>query len=101
MAGVCHTTLVRASGKFSSLGVYSKFLTELIKIAYKNGLISGKKVAMDSSFVKTYSGHEEDGSLGWNGHKEAIGFKLHALIDANTGCLIALIIGDGLTHGSQ
>src|SRR3989344_7706012 len=56
---------------------------------------------MDSSFVKTYSGHEEDGSLGWNGHKEAIGFKLHALIDANTGCLIALIIGDGLTHDSH
>lgn len=101
MAGVAHTTLVRANDKFSNLRVYSKFLTELIKLAYKNGLIKGQKVALDSSFVKTYSGHEEDGSLGWNGHKEAIGFKLHALIDANTGCLIALIIGDGLTHDSQ
>jgi len=101
MAGVDHSTLVRANDKFSKLGVYQKFLTELIKIAYKQGLISGKKVALDSSFVKTYSGKEEDGSLGWNGHKEAIGFKLHALIDANTGCLIALIIGDGLTHDSQ
>src|SRR3989344_6108673 len=56
---------------------------------------------MDSSFVKTYSGHEEDGSLGWNGHKESYGFKLHALIDAESGILIALIIGDGLTHDSQ
>lgn len=101
MADVAHTTLVRANDKFSRVGVYQKFLIYLVKIAYKQGLITGKKVAMDSSFVKTYSGHEEDGSLGWNGHKEAIGFKLHALIDANTGCLIALIIGDGLTHDSQ
>lgn len=101
MAGVAHTTLVRANDKFSRAGVYQKFLTELIKLAYKNGLIRGKKVALDSSFVKTYSGHEEDGSLGWNGHKEAIGFKLHALIDAETGVLIALIIGDGVTHDSQ
>lgn len=101
MAGVDHTTLIRANDKFSKAGVYQKFLTELIKLAYKNGLIKGKKVALDSSFVKTYSGHVEDGSLGWNGHKEAIGFKLHALIDAETGCLIALIIGDGLTHDSQ
>ncbi len=101
MAGVAHTTLVRGNSKFSMVGAYQKFLVYLVKIAYRESLISAKLVALDSSFVKTYSGHEEDGSLGWNGHKEAIGFKLHALIDANTGCLIALIIGDGLTHDSQ
>lgn len=101
MAGVDHGTLVRANGKFSEKGVYQKFLTELIKIAYKAHLIKGERVALDSSFVKTYSGKVEVGSGGWNGHKEAIGFKLHALIDANTGCLIALIIGDGVTHDSQ
>lgn len=101
IAGTSHTTLVRANDKFSKAKVYQKFLVYLVKMAYRQRLISGKKVALDSSFVKTYSGHEEDGSLGWNGHKEAIGFKLHALIDANTGCLIALIVGDGLTHDSQ
>lgn len=101
MAGVCHTTLVRANDKFSGVGAYQKFLVCLVKLAYKQGLIKGSKVALDSSFVKTYSAHEEDGSGGWNGHKEAIGFKLHALIDAQTGCLIALIIGDGVTHDSQ
>lgn len=101
MAGVCHTTLVRANDKFSMVGAYQKFLICLVKLAYKQGLIKGAKVALDSSFVKTYSTHEEDGSGGWNGHKEAIGFKLHALIDATTGCLIALIIGDGVTHDSQ
>lgn len=101
MAGLAHTTLIRANDKFSKAGAYQKFLICLVKKAYKTGLIKASKVALDSSFVKTYSGKEEEGSGGWNGHKEAIGFKLHALIDANTGCLIALIIGDGLTHDSQ
>jgi len=96
MAGLSHTTLVRANDKFSKVGVYQKFLISLVKLAYKNGLIKGKKVAMDSSFVRTYSGKEEDGSGGWNGYKEAIGFKLHALIDAQTGSLIALIISNGV-----
>ena len=101
MAGISHTTLVRANTRFSKAGVYQKFLTSLIKQAYKERLIKGERVALDSSFVKTYSGKEEIGSGGWNGHKEAIGFKLHALIDAENGALIALIIGDGVTHDSQ
>lgn len=101
MAGVCHTTLVRANDKFSEAKLYNKFLLHLVKLAYKQGLISGQKVALDSSFVKTYSGKQEIGSGSWNGHKESYGFKLHALIDAESGCLIALIIGDGLTHDSQ
>lgn len=97
MAGVAHTTLVRTNDKFSKAGVYQKFLISLVKLAYKNGLIKGRKVAIDSSFVKTYSRKIEDGSGGWNGHKEAIGFKLHALIDAETGVPIALIVTDGVT----
>ncbi len=101
MAGVSHTTLIRANNKFSKAGVYQKFLINLIKQAYKEKLIKREKVALDSSFVKTYSGHEELGSGGWNGHKEATGLKLHALIDSETGVLIALIIGDGVTHDSQ
>lgn len=101
MAGMAHTTLIRANDKFSKAKVYQKFLVYLVKQAYKRGLITGEKVALDSSFVKTYSGKEEVGSSGWNGHKESFGFKLHALVDANTGVLIALIIGDGLTHDSQ
>jgi len=101
IAGMAHTTLIRANDKFSKLGIYQKFLIYLIKIAYKQGLIQGHKVAIDSSFVKTYSKKQELGSGGWNGHKEAFGFKLHALIDAQSGVLIALIIGDGTTHDSQ
>jgi len=101
MAGMAHTTLIRANDKFSKHQVYSKFLIYLVKQAYKNDLILGQKVALDSSFVKTYSRKEEIGSGGWNGHKESFGFKLHALIDAQSGVLIALIVGNGLTHDSQ
>jgi transposase len=101
MAGLSHTTLVRANDRFSKAGVYQKFLIYLIKKAYQAGLIKGEKVAMDASFVKTYSGKQEDGSLGFNDYKDSFGFKLHALIDAETGILIALIVKDGLTHESQ
>lgn len=101
MAGVAHTTLTRANQRFSKLKVYEKILIYLVKAAYKKGLIKGKQVALDSSFVKTFSGKIEEGSGGWNGHKEAVGFKLHALVDAETGVLIALIVGDGVAHDSQ
>lgn len=101
IAGMAHTTLIRANDKFSKHKVYNKFLIYLVKQAYKQGLITGKKVALDSSFIKTFSGKQELGSGGWNGYKESFGFKLHALIDASTGVLIALIIEDGLTHDSQ
>ena len=101
MAGYSHSTLIRANDKFSRVGAYQKFLISLVKKAYRDGLIKGEKVAMDASFVPTYSGKEEGGSLGWNDYKDGYGFKLHALIDAESGCLIALIVKDGLTHESQ
>jgi transposase len=101
MAAYSHSTLVRANQRFIRKGVYQKVLTHLVKVAYRQGLITGKKVAIDSSFVKTFSRKEEVGSDCWNGHKEAYGFKLHALIDAETGVPIALIVGDGTTHDSQ
>ena len=101
MAGVSHSTLVRANHFFLTGKVYAKFFRHLVKVAYKNGLIQGKKVSLDSSFVKTFSRKQETGSGGWNGHKEAIGFKLHLLIDASTSFPLALIVGDGVTHDSQ
>lgn len=101
MAGVAHTTLVRFNQRCLDNHVYERLLQELVKRAYKQGLIQGKHVAMDSSFVKTFSGKEEAGSGGYNGHKEAYGFKLHLLVDAVTGYPIALIIDKGTPHDSQ
>ena len=101
MAGYSHSTLVRGHQTFVRKNVYQRLLRKLVSLAYRNGLIHGRKVALDASFVKTFSKRREEGSLGWNEWKEAYGFKLHALIDAETGVPIALIMRDGLTHESQ
>lgn len=96
MAGVSHPTLIRANNYFLKKGIYQKVFIELVKHAYKQGLITGKYVAMDSSFVKTFSKKEEFGSEGWNEFKKGFGFKLHLLIDAQTHFPIALLITNGL-----
>lgn len=98
MAGMSHPTLIRANQLFITKGIYQKLFVYLVRIACKNGLIKGKFVALDSSFVKTFSGKEELGSEGFNGHKKGYGFKLHLLIDAETHIPIALTIGNGLAH---
>lgn len=98
MAGVSHPTLIRANTLFITKGIYQKVFVSLVKTAFKKGLIKGKYVAMDSSFVKTFSKREELGSEGFNGHKKAFGFKLHLLIDAQTQIPMALILGNGLAN---
>lgn len=95
MGGISHSTLVRANTYFLLRHVYEKFFLFLVKKAYKKGLIKGKFVAMDSSFVETFSKREELGSEGWNGFKEAYGFKLHLLIDCETKFPIALVVTNG------
>jgi hypothetical protein len=92
MAGVSHSTLVRANEFFLTRDVYEKFFRHLVKTAYKNGLIQGKKISLDSAFVPTFSKKEERGSRGWNGKKETFGFKLHLLIDADTSFPIATFL---------
>ncbi|MCR4285243.1 MAG: transposase [archaeon] len=96
MGGISHSTLVRANTYFLINHVYEKFFLLLVKKAYREGLIKGRFVAMDSSFVQTFSDREEEGSEGWNGFKEAYGFKLHLLIDCETKFPIALTITNGL-----
>lgn len=98
MGDVSHSTLIRANAKFLQRQVYEKFFVHLVKTAYKNRLINGKYVAMDSSFVKTFSKKQELGSEDWNGFKKAYGFKLHLLMDTETKMPIALIIGNGIAH---
>lgn len=98
MAGMSHPTLIRANNLFIQKGIYQKVFVYLVRLAYKEGLIKGKFVAMDSSFVPTFSGKQELGSEGYNGYKKAFGFKLHLLIDAESSIPLALIIGNGLAH---
>jgi len=100
MGDVSHSTLVRANQRFLTQQVYQQFFVHLVKIAYKKGLIVGRFVAMDSSFVKTFSGREEVGCEGYNDFKKAYGFKLHVLVDCETKFPIALIISNGNGHDS-
>ena len=96
MAGVSHPTLMRANELFLRKGIYDKVFVSLVKTAYKQGLIKGRYIAMDSSFVKTFSKKEEFCSEGWNDFKKGFGFKLHLLIDCETKFPIALIVTNGL-----
>ena len=98
MAGVSHPTLLRANELFLRKHLYEKVMVSLVKQAYRQGLIKGKFVAMDSSFVHTFSKKGEVGSEGWNDHKEGFGFKLHLLIDCETKFPIALCITNGLAN---
>jgi len=96
LSGISHQTFVRRNQDFLVHQVYQHFFQHLVKQAVTQGLIHGIKVALDSSFVPTYSSKPEIGSEGWNGFKDGFGFKLHALIDAETRFPIALIITNGL-----
>lgn len=96
MAGVSHPTLIRANDLFIEKGVYQKVFVSLVKLAWRNGLIEGKYVAIDSSFVHTFSKRGEIGSEGWNEFKRGFGFKLHLLIDASSHIPLSLIITNGL-----
>lgn len=96
MANVSHPTLIRANDLFLKKQLYEKVIVSLIRKAYRNGLIKGRYVALDSSFVHTFSRKGEIGSEGWNEFKQAYGFKLHLLIDCETKFPIALCITNGL-----
>lgn len=98
LCGISYPTLCRRNQQFEKRFIYQKFFQYLVRQAVRTGLISGEKVAMDSSFVKTYSGKEEIGSFGFNGYKKAFGFKLHTLIDVKTKFPVAVIVTDGLKN---
>lgn len=100
MAGVSHPTLIRANDLFLQKNVYEKVLIHCVKHAYKKGLIHGRYVAMDSSFIHTFSKKGELGSEGWNEFKEGYGFKLHLLIDCETKFPLAICITNGVAADS-
>ena len=101
ISGISYPTLARRNKQFERKNVYRNFFLHLVQKAVSKSLIKGEKVAIDSSFVKTYSNKEETGSCGYNGHKKSYGFKLHALIDVTTKFPIALVITDGLMHDGK
>ena len=96
MAGVSHPTLIRANNLFLKKGVYEGVLKNLVKTAYRERLIDGKYIAVDSSFVHTFSKSGELGSEGWNEFKQGFGFKLHLLLDTESRFPLAISVTNGL-----
>lgn len=101
ISGISYPTLARRNQQFERKNIYRKFFLRLVQKAVSKSLIKGEKVAIDSSFVTTYSHKQEHGTLGFNGYKKAYGFKLHALIDVITKFPIALVITNGLMHDGK
>lgn len=98
--GIHYSTLIKARQTFKEKGVFVKFFRHLVRELIERGAINCEYVAVDGSFVETYSGRCEEGSAWW-GKTEAWGFKLHALVDAQSELPVALVITDGKVHDSK
>jgi len=98
--GIHNSTFVKARTIFVQKQVFLKFFRHLVKTLVARGLLTAEYVAIDGSFVETYSKRKEEGSAYW-GKTEAHGFKLHALVDAKSEVPIAIVITNGKVHDSQ
>lgn len=98
MGGISHSTLVRAHDYFLRKRVYERYFERLVRKGRQEKLFTGMHVALDSSFVHTFSKHGEVGSEGWNEYKKGYGFKLHLLVDTKTQFPLSLIVTNGNAH---
>jgi len=81
VSGIDHSTFV----KFRKRMITAYILPEIFA-TLRDSLVAQcdvLKLIVDSSFVETYSKHDEEGSE-YNGHKKANGFKVHTVIDHDT-----------------
>lgn len=81
VSGIDHTTFIKFRKRLAQRGVlaylFERLASRTVRKRKKLDLI------LDSSFVETYSTHDEKGS-GYSGYKEANGYKLHEIIDFST-----------------
>lgn len=98
--GIHNSTFVKVRATFAQKQVFLKFFRHLVRTLVERDLLTAEYVAVDGSFVQTYSKRKEDGSAYW-GKTEAHGFKLHALVDAVSELPVAIVITDGKVHDSQ
>jgi hypothetical protein len=77
MTGIDYSTFIKFRGRLKrTVPFILDSLTERIIHT-----VPSLRLILDSSFVETYSKHDEDGS-GYSGYQEKNGFKLHQIIDA-------------------
>lgn len=97
-AGISHSTLVRVNEYFLRKKVYERYFAQLVKKGSQRNLFTSIHVALDSSFVHTFSKKGELGSEGWNEYKKGYGFKLHLLVDTKSQFPLSLIVTNGNAH---
>lgn len=78
-----------------------RIMTSLVDELLKGGLIIGKTIVMDATFIKAYSkrdphensrgGSDPQARVGRNGKTFELGYKLHVAVDAKTELPIAVI----------
>lgn len=98
--GIHASTFVKARQEFAKRDAFRKFFKYVVKHLIQTRMLPCESVAIDGSFVKTYSGKAEAGSAYW-GKTEAHGFKLHALVDTENELPLALVVTDGKRHDSR
>lgn len=81
VSGIDHTTFIKFRKRLAKKGMLAHLFERLVSRTVRKR----KKLdlILDSSFVETYSTHDEEGS-GYSGYKEANGYKLHEIIDYST-----------------
>ena len=93
--GIGHSTFIKFKKQLVKEKWFPKAFRQLVK-----WLVSWMKplgLALDSTFVATYSGKYESGAR-YSGYKEKIGFKLHTLIDCFARLPLAIGVTDGARH---
>lgn len=81
MTGIDHTTFIKFKRRLITNGWFADTFGCLSEtVAAK---LPSVTALIDSTFIETYSRHDEHGS-GYSGYKEANGFKLHTLLDFRT-----------------
>ena len=90
MSGIDHTTFIKFRSRLKSRSphLFGVLVARTVTSLDRLDLI------LDSSFVETYSRHDEEGS-GYSGYKEKNGFKLHEIIDRKSRLPVFQVVTSG------
>lgn len=102
MSGIDYTTFIKFNTRLKKVLWFPKLFERLVgKVLASRGILN---LILDSSFVETYSKHDEEGS-GYSGYKEKNGYKTHEIIDFKTRLPLFQMVSAGnvadITAGEQ
>jgi len=95
MRGIDYSTFIKFKTRLAQEGWFAKVFGDLLD--WLVSWIGPLGLALDSTFVPTYSGKQEPGSK-YSGYKEDFGFKLHTFIDCRARLPLAIRTSNGSCH---